>query len=268
MREVKVGLLQMECILGDVGANLDRAERLIAEAAKQGAQVACLPEMSTTGYNPALLGARFADLAVQPGGPEVQRLRRAATAHGLWLIAPAVERREDGRLYNSALVISPQGELVGSYAKTHLWAGERLYFTPGQSFLTIETPFGHFGVMICYDAGFPEVARALMLKGAELIFLPAAWRIQDKDIWDLNIAQRALENTLFVAAVNRVGQEGDLHLFGNSKVADPRGRVLFELPADREAVAVVSVNLDLVAELRREIPYLRDRRPDLYSEAL
>ncbi|MDI6871170.1 MAG: nitrilase-related carbon-nitrogen hydrolase [Bacillota bacterium] len=268
MREVGVGLLQMECVLGDLEANLERAERLIAEAARQGAQVACLPEMSTTGYNPELLGERFPALAIAPDGPEATRLGKAAAAHSLWLIAPAVERRGDGRLYNSALVFSPDGKPAGSYAKTHLWAAERRHFTPGPGFLTIDAPFGRFGVMICYDAGFPEVARTLALDGAELIFMPSAWRIQDKDIWDLNVPQRALENTLFVVAVNRVGREGDLHLFGNSKVADPRGRICCELPLDRETVTVARLDLALVASLRAEIPYLRDRRAELYAGRL
>ena len=116
-------------------------------------------------------------------------------------------------------------------------------------------------IMICYDAGFPESCRSLALQGAEIVFCPAAWRIQDVDMWDLNLSQRALENLLFVVGVNRFGHEGDLELFGKSKICNPRGRVLKELPMDRESVEVFEIDLMDVECFRIEIPYLRDRKP-------
>lgn len=264
-RQLRIGIIQFESVLGDVKGNTRKAGAMIADAAARGAQMVVFPEMFATGYNLDLIGEQLCDLALTGESPEVEYLKASAKSSGIWLVAPVAERRSDGKIYNSALIINPSGVLEGSYAKTHLWAAEKRYFAPGSGFLTFDTPFGRAGVMICYDAGFPEVARCLMVAGSELIVMPSAWRIQDKDIWDLNIPQRALENAVFVVAVNRVGHEGSLHLFGNSKVADPRGRMIAELPMDEEVVEVVALDLDLVQAWRKEIPYLGDRRPSLYS---
>ena len=117
----------------------------------------------------------------------------------------------------------------------------------------------------CYDAGFPEVARILALKGAELIFMPSAWRVQDWDMWNLNIPQRALENTLFVAGVNRFGHEGDLYMFGNSKVADWRGRIIAESKEEKEEILYADIDLKQLTKARLDIHYLKDRRPDSYK---
>ncbi|MBS5130643.1 MAG: hypothetical protein KHZ01_09225 [Lachnospiraceae bacterium] len=128
-----------------------------------------------------------------------------------------------------------------------------------------DTKYGKIGVMICYDAGFPETARVLTLKGAELIFMPSAWRIQDWDMWNLNIPQRALENTLYVAGVNRFGHEDDLYMFGNSKVADWRGRIIAESKEEKEEIVYAEIDLDQLTKARLDIHYLKDRRPDSYK---
>lgn len=265
MRVARLGIVQFESIIGDVDANIGKAEKAIAEISELGADIAVFPEMFTTGYNMNLIGDRLHNLALTLESHEVKRLCDAAKAYSMWVVAPLAERRADGRLYNSAVVIDSDGAVRGSYAKTHLWTPDKRYFTSGDEFLVFDSPFGRFGIMICYDAGFPEVARSLTLMGAEFIIMPSAWRIQDKDIWDLNIPQRALENVLYVVAVNRVGKEGDLHLFGDSKVADPRGRIIAELPIDEEASKVVELNIDLLKTFREQVPYLGDRRPDLYA---
>jgi predicted amidohydrolase len=118
--------------------------------------------------------------------------------------------------------------------------------------------------MVCYDAGFPEAARSLALSGAEIIFCPSAWRVEDTDMWDLNIAQRALENQLFTVGVNHGGMEGDLNLFGKSKICGPRGHVISECPAEKEVVQVVEIDLDEETAFRRDCAYLRDRNPRAY----
>lgn len=266
MRRVTVGLAQMDCQLGQVASNIEKMGRFVEQAAAQGVQLLCFPELATTGYNPQLLGDRFAQLALTGDGPELAPLREAAREHDMWLVVPMAERRTlPGLPYNSAVVIDPQGRVAGSYAKAHLFAGERHWFRQGSEVSLFTGDFGTFGVLICYDAGFPELSRRLALAGAELLLLPSAWRVQDRRMWELNIAQRALENTLFFAGVNRVGREGDLHLFGNSQVADPWGRVVAEAPIDEEELLVVQLDLDQVRAARQDIPYLRDRRPDLYG---
>ncbi len=124
-----------------------------------------------------------------------------------------------------------------------------------------DTPIGKIGVMICYDMGFPEVARILTLQGAELLIAPSAWCIQDRDMWDINTACRALENGTHLLAVNRWGHEEDLHLFGGSKIMGPRGQVLCEASCEQEQLLVGEIDFRLQAYTRLNVPYLRDRKP-------
>ncbi len=265
MRKVRMALAQFECVLGEVSANIDKACKDIATAGEQGADIICFPEMFTTGYNLSVIGSRMHELALSLDSPEVGRLQAAAKAAGIWVVAPLAELRPGYTTpFNSAVVIDDQGEIRGSYAKTHLWALEQDYFELGSDLPVFEAPFGCFGVMICYDGGFPEVCRILGQKGAEFVFMPSAWRIQDKDLWDLNVAQRALENVLYVAAVNRFGYEQGVFLFGNSKVADPRGRVIADFPLGESGLYLVDLDLAELDRFRKEIPYLGDRRPQLY----
>ncbi len=265
MRKVRMALAQFESVLGEVEANIAKACQDIAAAGEQGADIICFPEMFTTGYNLAVIGSRMKDLALSLDSPEVNRLRAAAREAGIWVVAPFAELRPGyATPFNSAVVIDAQGEIRGSYAKTHLWALEQDYFELGSEFPVFAAPFGRFGVMICYDAGFPEVCRILGQQGAEFVFMPSAWRIQDKDIWDLNIPQRALENILYVVAVNRFGYEHGVFLFGNCKVADPRGRIIADFPLGEPGLFFVDIDLAELARFRQEIPYLADRRPQLY----
>ena len=173
-----------------------------------------------------------------------------------------------GVVYNAAVLLSGDGEVLGSFSKVHLILSERLYFRAGDEYPVFETDFGKIGLMICYDSGFPEVARILALQGAEIVFAPCAFRKADKHMWDIYFKARALENTFFVAATNRVGHEGDLHLFGSAVVSNPAGVLIAESPEDQENLLVVDVDLDEVRTRRARIPFLRDRRPELYSALL
>lgn len=265
-RNVHVGIVQFEAVLGDVPANIRKAEQLIEEAAQKGANIVCLPELFSTGYNFNILGEKFNEISLEHYEDTYEALANAAKKSDVYLIAPFSEKRElEGIIYNSALVFDRDGKKLGSYAKTHLWAQDRLFFKQGTDFPVFETEFGKFGIAICYDVGFPETCRTLCLKGAEYVFVPAAWRIQDKDMWELNLPQRALENIFYTIGVNRVGKEGDLHMFGKSKVCNPRGKVIAELPEDEEKVEVVTIDLNALNEYRTQISYLRDRNPHLYE---
>jgi predicted amidohydrolase len=269
-RKIKIALVQLESRLKDIEYNVEHAAELIAEAASRGAEIVCLPELFATGYNLSILAGDAITLGNQYYDHIVERMSAAAKKHRLYLIAPFGRRTGiPGILANAALLFDPQGQMAGYFDKSHLWALERMYYTEGNRYPVFELQIGGtrvtMGIMICYDAGFPEVCRSLALAGAEIVFCPSAWRIQDMDGWDLNIAQRALENLLFTVGVNRVGMEGDLHLFGKGKICNPRGTVLLELPLDRELVEVFEINLDDVARFRAEIPYLRDRKPHIYT---
>ena len=265
-RDVNIGIIQFESDLGDVPANIAKAERLIEEAAEKGADIVCLPELFSTGYNFNILGEKFNEISLKYYEDTYQALAKVAKASDIYLIAPFSEKRElEGIIYNSAIVFDRQGNELGSYAKTHLWAQDRLFFKEGSDFPIFDTEFGKFGIAICYDVGFPETCRTLCLKGAEYVFVPAAWRIEDKDMWELNLPQRALENIFYTIGVNRVGKEGDLHMFGKSKVCNPRGGIMAELPEDVEKVEVVTIDLNALNEYRTKISYLRDRNPHLYE---
>ncbi len=265
-RPLRLGLIQMDARLGEVEANVERAVALARDACRQGARLVCLPELFSTGYHPGLLGERLYTLSEPLEGPTVTRLARVARTHQAYLVAPIATRGEQpGEIYDSAVVIGPDGAVLGAYHKTHLFNLERRYFQPGSDFPVFAADFGRFGIIICYDGGFPEPARLLALRGAELILAPSAFPRRDKYMWDIYWPARALENSLFVAALNRVGWEADLHLFGNNVVADPRGTLVAAAPEDQELALLVDVDLDEVQRTREAIHYLDDRRPELYA---
>lgn len=266
-RKVKIGLIQTGVKLGDIKYNIENAVKMISKAAEDGANIVCLPELFATGYNLNVLGTKITSLIEDHEEYINAEMGKAAKENGVYVIAPAGETRGiPGVVYNSALVYSDEGEYMGSFAKSHLWAGERFHFCEGNDYPVFDTKYGRFGIIICYDVGFPETARIMMLEGAELLFVPSAWRIEDVDMWDLNLPQRALENLFFTVGVNLVDNEQGMKLFGKSKVCNPRGTVIKELPLNEaNAYAVVEIDLDDVRRQREEIPYLKDRKPFLYS---
>lgn len=265
-RQFKIALVQYQSVLGDLQKNADRAVEMVRESAAKGAKIVCFPEMFNTGYNFQLIGDGFHNCGETIDGHTITRLQKVARECACYVIAPiTLEKKVKGVFYNAAVVIDDEGVVLGDYSKHHLWAAERYYFHAGEDIPVFDTKYGKIGVMICYDAGFPETARILTLKGAELIFMPSAWRIQDWDMWKLNIPQRALENTLYVAGVNRFGHEDDLYMFGNSKVADWRGRIIAESKEEKEEIVYAEIDLDQLTKARLDIHYLKDRRPDSYK---
>lgn len=265
-RQFKIALVQYQSVLGDLQKNADRAVEMVRESAAKGAKIVCFPEMFNTGYNFQLIGDGFHNCGETIDGHTITRLQKVAKECACYVIAPiTLEKKVKGVFYNAAVVIDDEGVVLGDYSKHHLWAAERYYFHAGEDIPVFDTKYGKIGVMICYDAGFPETARILTLKGAELIFMPSAWRIQDWDMWNLNIPQRALENTLYVAGVNRFGHEDDLYMFGNSKVADWRGKIIAESKEEKEEIVYAEIDLDQLTKARLDIHYLKDRRPDSYK---
>lgn len=265
-KKFKIALVQYKSILSNPKKNADRAYEFVLEAAQNSAKFVCFPEMFNTGYNFNLIGENFHEMGEGLDGYTITSLCKAAKEGGCYVIAPiTLEKDVKGVFYNSAIVIDDEGNVVGDYAKHHLWALERFYFHSGDKIPIFNTKYGKIGIMICYDAGFPEVARSLTLQGAQLIFMPSAWRVQDWDMWNLNIPQRALENTLYVAAINRYGYEDDLYMFGNSKVADWRGRIIAESTEEKEEIIYADIDLDSIKKARLDIHYLKDRRPGSYK---
>ncbi|MDJ1651483.1 MULTISPECIES: nitrilase-related carbon-nitrogen hydrolase [Gordonibacter] len=264
-----LALVQFESVLCDPAANTEKACRMIAEAAAEGADLVVLPELFSTGYELNIVGPHIPELAEPVDGPTVRALQEAARAAGCYVVAGVPLTYElEGVVFNSAVVIDRAGEVMGTYDKQHLWALERFYFRSGAGLPVFDTDFGRVGVLICYDLGFPEVARMLALQGADILVCPSAWCAEDMDVWDINVPARALENTVFLAAVNRYGVEDDLVMPGHTKVCNPRGQVVAELEEEAEGVLHVEIDVSDIKDWRQKSPYLRDRRPDLYDYVL
>ena len=266
---ISLALIQFESILGDPKANRRKAEAMIREAAENGAELICLPEMYTTGYNLDIIGPQITQLAENIDGPTVTDLQQLAKELKIHIVAPLALNLEDdpeARPFNSAVFIGDEGQILGVYSKCHLFETERMYFQAGQELPVYDTKFGKIGIMICFDAGFPEVARILQMKGAELIVCPSAWRIQDMGVWHLNMPQRAQENSCYLAAINRYGKEGSLYMGGYSIVCGPEGDIIKELIEEKEDILYCTIDGQRLADFRADGgPYLPYRRPELYE---
>lgn len=275
-----IAITQMECGW-DLAANRDRAEALTREAAAGGARLILLQELFETPYFCAEQNPDHYDLA-QPfdGNPLIARFAALAGELGVVLPISFFERTER-RFYNSIAIADADGAVLGVYRKTHIPDGpgyqEKFYFSPGDTgFRVWDTAVGRIGVGICWDQWFPEAARLTALAGAQILFYPTAigWQFDEgrevdaaqHDAWETSQRAHAIANGVFVAAVNRVGQEGDIAFWGQSFVCDPFGRVLARAPSDEEAVLVVECDLARIEEERRHWPFLRDRRIDAYHD--
>jgi len=264
--KVNIGMIQMESKVGRVEENMAKARKLTKDAVLEKADIICFPELFSTGYNLGMLGKEIIKLGMEYYDYTINIISECAAENSVHIIAP-IPRLSEMRdvLYNSAVVFDHHGQVLGSYNKMHMFALEKFYFKDGWDYQIFNTPFGKIGIAICLDLGFPEVCRSLCLDGADVIFAPSAWMIEDEDIWDLNVPQRALENNLFLVGVNAVGNEGGLHLFGKSKICNPRGKIIKELPKDKEIVSVTTIDFDELMEHRTYLPYLRDRKPPAYK---
>ena len=266
MSKVTIGVIQLENELCKKKENLEKADRLVREAAGKGAKIICLPELFVTGYNLNVFGEDLYEMGEGLTGPTITHMRALAKELGVYIIAPiAMQMRSTRPLENNAVFIDDCGEVIGVYSKNHLFGDEPKYFCSNGEYPVFETKYGRVGVMICCDNNFPEPARILALKGAEIIFMPAAWRIQEEDLWKLLISSHACENNVYIAAANTFSRMDDLFLFGHSKIVDPRGRVIVESEAEGSDVLVETIDLDMVHELRGCMPSLKDRHPESYG---
>jgi N-carbamoylputrescine amidase len=278
-----VGLIQMRCA-PEPAANLETAIRRIEEAAHSGAQVVCLQELFLSPYFCQREETRLFDLAQEIPGPATDALARVAKKLGVVIIASLFERRAAGIYHNTAAILDADGALLGIYRKMHIPEDplyfEKYYFTPGDlGFKAFDTRFGRIGVLVCWDQWFPEGARLTALHGAQILFYPTAigWHPKEKaefgvkqyQAWQLMQRAHAIANGLHVVAVNRVGHEGDrdagLEFWGGSFVAGPFGEILTQASHDREENLIVECDFRQAEEVRRNWPFLRDRRIDAYE---
>ncbi len=278
-QKVAIGLVQMRCGT-DPQANLAKAVDGVGEAARRGARIVCLQELFRSPYfcqkeDPAIFA-----LAEPIPGPSTEALGAAAARCGVVVVASLFEKRAEGVYHNTAVALDSDGSVAGLYRKMHIPDDplyyEKYYFTPGDlGFRTLRTRVAPIGMLVCWDQWFPEAARLTALSGAEILFYPTAigWHPSEKAehgasqhaAWETIQRGHAIANGVFVAAVNRVGTEGDLEFWGASFVCDPFGNVIARASHDREEVLLAECDLGKIADTRRHWPFLRDRRIDAYD---
>jgi N-carbamoylputrescine amidase len=283
-KSFQVGLVQM-AMSADAAANVERAVKGVRDAAQKGAEVVCLPEMYRTPYFCQREDAALFDLAETVPGPSTEAFQKAAKDAGVAVVVPIFEKRATGLYHNSAVVIDADGAVLGLYRKMHIPDDpafyEKFYFTPGDlGFKAFDTRAGRIGTLICWDQWYPEGARLTALRGAAVLFYPTAigWHPHEKeqygthqrDAWRTIQRSHAIANGVYVAVVNRVGHEippeggPGLEFWGSSFVADPFGVVMAEA-GQGEEIIVAAIDLARMEDVRRNWPFLRDRRIDAYS---
>ncbi|MBI4261605.1 MAG: acyltransferase [Actinobacteria bacterium] len=255
---------------------VDKHVELIGKAAAEGAQVTCLQEIFHGPYFCAEQDPKWYDTAEPDDGPIIQRMQQVAKQHNMVLVVPWFEEEQTGVYYNSAAVIERDGTFLGKYRKTHIphvgpcfW--EKFYFKPGNlGYPVFETSVGKIGLIICYDRHFPEVARQVGLKGAEIVFNPSATvKSLSRYLWELEQPAHAVANGYWIGAINRVGVEEPLNsaqFYGSSYFCDPRGQIVAQASETEDEVLVADLDLDKIREVRNTWQFLRDRRPETYHE--
>lgn len=272
MREVTVATVQLKPRLGEIEDNLVKMSEMISTiASQQRVDLIVFPELITSGYE---LGVRFTEMAQRVPGPTVNLIAQRANEYGVYVaFGMVVKERVESVLYNSAILIGPEGDLVEVYNKTHLRGEERMAFREGFKMPVIETEMGTIGLMIGYDLAFPEVARSLTLDGAEIIAVLANWEATAIDEWKTYLRARAYENAVYMIGSNRVGEDVTLTFGGESMVVGPRGQIYASLAGETdektgaplEGFAVARIDLDEVRHSREEYQLIQNRQPTVYK---
>jgi N-carbamoylputrescine amidase len=278
---VTVALIQHACPPGEsTQANFDRAADLIREAAKRGAELAVTQELFTTPYFPQQESPANFDLAEPIPGPTTEALSALAGELNIAISGSIFEKRAAGVYHNTSVLIDAAGQLLGRYRKLHIpddpGFSEKFYFTPGDlGFQVLPAGGMNVGMLVCWDQWFPEAARLTAMQGASLLLYPTAigWVPADSPdeqrqqwaAWRTMHQSHAIANGVFVAAVNRVGQEGEVSFWGNSLVCDPSGAIIAEASETEPQALLAECDLTQIEQTRRHWPFLRDRRVDAYG---
>ncbi len=279
-RKVTLGLVQTK-VSEDVRANIAKTEKFIRKAARRGAQIICLQELYNATYFPQQPKHDVSKFLETVPGRSTKRFSKLAKELGVVIIVPMSEKRKNGKTYNSAVVIDADGKLMRTYDKIHIPHDpgfyEKDYFEEGNnSYQIYKTKFATFAVFICFDQWFPELARMARLNGAEIIFYPTAigdligyvpkgnWH----EAWETVQRGHAIANNLVVAAVNRVGREGNVTYWGQSFVVGPFGEVLGRGSKTKEQAVIVKVDLADNKYFYDGWGFLQNRRPEIYADLL
>ncbi len=286
---MKVGIIQQHNT-ADVKDNCRRLSERIAQLAEEGAQLIVLQELHNSLYFCQVENVDNFDLAEPIPGPSTEHYASLARQHGVVIVTSLFERRATGLYHNTAVVIDSDGTIAGRYRKMHIPDDpayyEKFYFTPGDlGFSPIKTSVGMLGVLVCWDQWYPEAARMMALKGADMLIYPTAIGYESSDspeeqerqrmAWQTVQRGHAVANGLPVVTVNRVGYEPDpsgmtkgINFWGTSFIAGPQGELIYEAPTDNEVAAIIDIDMQRSENVRRWWPFLRDRRIDAYEGIL
>ncbi|MDQ6882992.1 MAG: carbon-nitrogen hydrolase family protein [Candidatus Dormibacteraeota bacterium] len=261
MKPFLLAVAQLGAVRADKDANLQHMAAAMHEAASAGAQAIVFPELSLTGY---VLGDDVYALAEPRTGPSLQRLSALARESGLLTVYGWPESSEDGPIYDSAALIERDGSLLDVYRKTHLFGREAELFAAGERLSAIDTSLGRIGVAICYDLEFPETARLLALDGARILVTLTASTDPYAPYQAVYTRARAMENSIYVATANTVGELDGRHFFGESSIVDPTGGVI-AMAGRQDKVLIGEVDLTAPHPAAEALRYLQNRRPELYG---
>lgn len=264
-KKVQIGLVQAQFINGDVKKNLEHMKKIVETSKDISPDVKLMlfPELAATGY---FLSSAFREYAEGQNGMIAQYMSEIARENDVYIGYGYIELGNDGEVYNSLGFIDRHGERIANYRKIHITDLERGFFTPGNEIVSVKTEWGHIGLMICWDLAFSELARALALRGVDLIISPSAWEKPYGDSFMRFAMARAIDNTLYVAVCNHVGQSDNLILCGKSGMYGPDGTSIALAGEDDEKVIVAEIDF----EYRRKVQssfftMLKERRKDLYG---
>lgn len=273
MKKLRIGLCQMMVTESSKKENIDKAKKMIYDAADKGAKIISLPEMFNCPYN----NKHFRNYAETfPQGETIRMLSSAAKERNIYLIGGSIPELDDlGRVYNTSFIFDKNGDLIGKHRKVHLFdidIKDRVSFkesevlSGGEDVTIFNTEYGKIGVAICYDIRFPELIRIMALRGAELVFIPAAFNMTTGPAhWETLFKSRALDNQIYVAGISTARDTSYSYVaYGNSLIASPWGDVVNRLD-EREGILIEDIDFDYINEVRESLPLLKHRREDLYK---
>jgi beta-ureidopropionase len=276
--------MKARCALVQMSFRQDREENvrhgaeLVRQAAAEGAEIVCLPELATSIYPAYVEDPAYRDWAEPVPGPASEAIAAAAKDAAVYVVYPMYERTPAGKLFNTALFFGRDGEILGRYRKNSIpdvrmlvmMGMEKFYFEPGDlGYPVFETDLGvTVGVTICYERHFPEGPRSLALAGADIVFVPTA-TAAGRELWEVELRGHAIANLLWVGGVNRVGRDEDgssSDFYGSSFFSAPNGEVVATAGDDGEAIVAAEIDTELSRRMREEWGFFRDRRPQLYGK--
>ena len=269
---VRLAGIQISCV-EEKKRNIEKAEKFTQIAIEKGANIVCFQELFTTHWFPKEMNERHFSLAEEMDGPSIMRMQDLAKKNEIVLVCPLFEKGEENTFYNSAVIIDAGGEILGRYRKIHvpqipLWE-EKYYFSPGSlGFPVFKTKFAILGVQICWDNFFPEGSRILALKGAQIIFSPTAAAFASQKKWETVISSNAISNGVYIFRVNRVGSEEKQDFYGKSFCISPEGEFMDKPTGMREGIVFIDIDLKSIDKVRKEWPFFKDRRPEVYKEII